>query len=324
MRDMGYQKTVADPIFICGLSFSGKTILHLMLSRHPNIVITRHSSMWTRYYERFGDLKRPENLERCLSTMLQSKHIQGFHPDINRIRREFNSGLKSYGRLFALFHEHNAERLGKLRWGDQSSSLERYAAPIFAAYPDARIIHMIRDPRDRFWATTRSLLSWKWKVGWETESWLSSLRLARLNHSHYPDKYKVLRYEALLSDPYKIINEICQFINEDFDPEMLKLDLERQLDDEYDQERDSGKVLISNGRITRRGRYRGTSKREIALIQAYAGHEMLTWEYLPESIELSLRDRLVYYLIDWPAGMVGMGVRHTWSTNLSAFSQMLA
>ena len=54
----------AGPIFIGGLSFSGKTTLRLMLSSHPVIVLSRRTYMWQRFYGRYGDLRRPENLER--------------------------------------------------------------------------------------------------------------------------------------------------------------------------------------------------------------------------------------------------------------------
>ena len=74
------------PIFIGGLSFSGKTQLRLLLGTHPNIVITRRTRMWTRFYGRFGDLSRPENFERCLEAMLRNKHICALNPDPARIR----------------------------------------------------------------------------------------------------------------------------------------------------------------------------------------------------------------------------------------------
>jgi hypothetical protein len=304
-----------------------------MLSSHPNIVITRHTSMWTRYYERFGDLSGPGNFERCLSAMLQSKTIQAFNPDAGRIRREFCLGPASYGRLFGLFHEHNAERLAKPRWGDQSGSIERFADPIFAAFPGARIIHMIRDPRDRYrasasspaslkraerpntvWGRSRTVFGRSAKVGWETANWLFSWRLAMRNRSRYPDRYKVLRYEALISDPDSVIREICRFVHEDFEPGILTPEGEQNFGKEGDPQIDPEETPGAEGRTWRGGGDGWISKREIALIQAYAGQEMLACDYLPEPIQLSIRDRLIYHLVDWPAGMAGMGVRHTWRT----------
>ena len=55
------------PIFIGGLSQSGKTELRLALGAHPSIELTRHTDMWDRFYGRYGNLGRPRNLDRCLA-----------------------------------------------------------------------------------------------------------------------------------------------------------------------------------------------------------------------------------------------------------------
>ena len=138
------------PIFIGGLAFSGKTQMRLMLSSHPNIAMTRRTYMWTRFFNRYGDLGHSENFERCLTALMQQKHIRVLEPDPDRIRREFWQDAPTYARLFALIHKHYAERLGKPRWGDQLGFVERFAAPIFSALPSAKMIHMIRDPRAVF------------------------------------------------------------------------------------------------------------------------------------------------------------------------------
>lgn len=52
--------------------------------------------------------------------------------------------------MFALFHRPNAERVGKPRWGDKSLHSGQHADQIFEEFPGAKIIHMMRDPRDRY------------------------------------------------------------------------------------------------------------------------------------------------------------------------------
>ena len=103
------------PIFIGGLDRSGKTLLRLSLSAHPNLALTRRTYLWPRFFNRYGDLSRGDNFERCLRAMLQRKPIQVLQPDAERIRREFWQGEASYARLFALLHQHYAERQGKPR-----------------------------------------------------------------------------------------------------------------------------------------------------------------------------------------------------------------
>ena len=140
-------------------------------------------------------------------------------PNPDRIREEFWQGEPTYARLFALFHTHYAEQLGKPRWGVQSVSEEQYIALIFAAYPTAKMIHMIRDPRDRYEAqiTTRRPRRWG-EVAIATAHWLYSVGLAKRHQKRYPHRYKIVRYETLVSQPQETIRDVCVFLNEDYTP----------------------------------------------------------------------------------------------------------
>jgi hypothetical protein len=209
------------PIFIGGLAHSGKTPLRLFLSRHPDVAMTRQTYMWNRFYNRYGELNDPQNFERCLGDMLKTKGIKALQPDVEQIRRVFGEGKATYGRLFALFHEHNAERLGKSRWGDQLGFVECFAEPIFAAYPKAKMIHMIRDPRDRHEVAMTSSRYRKGKLGWSTAEWLHSADLIQQNRRLYSDQYKVVRYETFRDFPEETLHEICNFIGVTFVPDML-------------------------------------------------------------------------------------------------------
>ena len=104
------------PIFIGGPDRSGKTLLRLALSLHPQIGITKRTDLWTRFYGRYGDLERSDNFERCISAILAYKHVRVLQPDGTRLRSEFSQGEPTYARLFALIHQQYSERLGKPRW----------------------------------------------------------------------------------------------------------------------------------------------------------------------------------------------------------------
>lgn len=202
------------PIFIGGLSHSGKTELRLALGAHPDLELTRHTDLWGRFHGAFGDLGREENLDRCLTALAADDRVRDIlQPDVDRIRRAFLDGDRSYARLFGLLHAHHAERAGKRRWGEQLGFVERYAAPIFDAFPNARMIHMIRDPRAR-WRTEAGSPRTPGGVGWETARWLRSAELANENRRRYDDRYLILRYEALVRDPIGTVRDVCAFLDE--------------------------------------------------------------------------------------------------------------
>lgn len=287
----------AGPIFIGGLSCSGKTPLRLMLSAHPNIAMTRRTYMWSRYYGRYGDLRRPKQFERCLADMLRNKHIQALGPDPERIRREFRQGEPSYARLFALFQEHFAQRLGKARWGDQLGFVERYVDPIFAAYPGARLIHMVRDQRDRYAEAVPPARRRYGKFGWDTARWLHSVGLARRNQRRYPDRYLVLRYESLVERPEAILRQLCAFLGEEYTPTMLTME---------GAIRFGGEATEAPPPAAEPSAAEAISSGEIAFTQLHAGRALRAYGYLPMPTRLTPGEWLRFCVVDWPANLAGM------------------
>jgi hypothetical protein len=282
---------VQNPIFIGGLAHSGKTLLRLMLLTLPHLSISRKTKMWDRFYDAFGDLSQPSRFDRCLAALLQDKQIQRFEPDADRIRHVFKQGAPSYARLFALFHAQYAERLGKTRWGEQLGFVERLADPIFAAFPEAKMIHMIRDPRDRDTAVKATTQHRRGKTGWTTASWIYSAGLTWRNQQRYPNHYLVVRYESLMNSPEKTLRQICEFLGEAFVPDMLAV---------LDKKRDTAVAAPTPSPTL--------SKQEIAFTQAYARQHMLAFDYPLIKPQFSLRDRLMFYFIDWPANRTSMAV----------------
>jgi len=295
------------PIFIGGLDRSGKTLMRLALSTHSHLAMSRRTYMWKRYYNRYGDLSQVSNFERCLKAMLSREAIRLLEPDPERIRREFAQGEPTYVRLFAMFHEHFAERLGRSRWGVQEGLIERYAPQILAAYPSAQIIHMIRDPRNRYEeilhsAPPRLRLG---KVGAITSAWLYSANLAKRNQDLYPGRYKILFYEALIASPEETLREVCAFIQEDFVPQMLTLEGALRFGDEdslgtglaSDWERGVVEFNLAN-----KG---ALSRREVAFMQGHAQNVLRRFGYQLSSVRFSPADMLLYYL-DLPFSLARM------------------
>ena len=211
------------PIFVAGLERSGTSLAYALLASHPRIAMTRRTNLWTHFYDQYGDLADPANLDRCLARMMSYKRILKLEPDEDRLRRDFADGPHTYARLFALIEEQHAERLGKPRWGDKSLNTEKYAEAILDAYPEARILHMIRDPRDRYASSYTRWQSRRGGVGAGTAEWLASVALAEEFAARFPDRYRIVRYEDLASNPEQLVPEICRFIDEEYDPAMMAM-----------------------------------------------------------------------------------------------------
>ena len=299
--------TSRGPIFIGGPDRCGKTTMRAFLVSHPNISIPAvGSNMWTYFYGQFGDLGLRNNFERCLDAVLRYKHVGFLKPDINRIRREFWQGKPTYARLFALFHQHHAQQEGKPRWGDQTGLIERYADLIFAAYPGAKMTHMIRDPRDRYEASLARSPNGRGRAGGATARWLYSVGLAKRNLQRYPDRYKVVRYETLVCQPEETLREVCAFLEEEFTPAMLMMEGAREHRRKLHpgSNGQSGRSPLSADFI---GQFRKRiPKREIAFMQLYAGRKMFAYDYPPEPVQFSFSDWLLFSCVDWPANLARM------------------
>ncbi len=295
------------PIYLAGADRSGTTLTYALIGSHPNIAMPRlGTNMWTFFYGQYGNLSRLENLDRCLEAMLRYKNVISMEPDRARIRREFLQGERSYGRLFGLFLSHYAERVGKPRWGDRISYVERYADQIMAAYPDAAIVHLVRDPRDRYASAIKRWPNQKGQVGGATARWLYSMGLAKRNLKKHVGHYKILRYETLVSQPEATLRDLCAFLGEDYDPEMLTMSEAKGF---VNKGSNSSFERFQPAQITTAaiGRYRKTiSWRETAFIQACAGSEMRSLGYQPERLNRPMGEMVSFAIAYMPANVARM------------------
>ena len=211
------------PVLIAGASRSGKTLVRWMLASHPRFAVSRRTELWPRFHRRFGDLAVPRNLDRCLDTLLARPQVAALAPDVDRLRRDLLAGPVTYPRLFGLLHEQYAEQQGAARWGDQSAGIERYADVALAAWPDATLVHLVRDPRDRYAALVQQAGDTHLPVLRTTAAWIRSAARARHNQHRHPGAYVVLRYEDLVTDPVGTAAMLCRVLGEERHPDMPRL-----------------------------------------------------------------------------------------------------
>ncbi|MEX0985653.1 MAG: sulfotransferase [Actinomycetota bacterium] len=297
------------PVFIGGLDRSGKTTMRALLASHPRIAIPSvGSNMETYFYRRYGDLRLSANFERCLDAMLRYKHVRSLQPDAERIRREFAEGDPTYERLFALFLSHFAQREGKPRWGAQTGLIERYADVLMAAYPGVRIVHMIRDPRDRYEASLALWPDGKGRAGGAVARWRYSTALAERNLRRYPGQYLIVRFEDLVREPETTVRAVCAFLQEPFDAAMLAMPAAQKHQDllrrGVDDRAGEGVALFSERFI---GGHRGVlAPAELAFMQLHAGRKMRRFGYEPEPVHLGTRGRALFAVYEWPRQAVRM------------------
>lgn len=138
----------SNPIFIGGLMKSGTSLLRKLLSNHPNI---------------FGGLEThwfvPEILESWKDSNLKRqiwlrKFYDVSEEEYERIKSESNSGIDFFNRFMWFC----TDRSGKKRWVEKTPDNILHIELIKGYWPDAKIIHVVRDYRDIYasWKINRS------------------------------------------------------------------------------------------------------------------------------------------------------------------------
>ena len=288
-------------VFIGGLDRSGKTYMRFALTASPDFIISKRTNLWTRYYKKFGSLENIDNLTSCLAAMAKNKHILDLQPDFEFIRKEFQIGAPTYARLFEIIHEQARRQSHKKYWGDQTELLEKYAPIILDAYPFAKFIHLIRDPRDQYEAILNKSNKPQF-LGVATARWMYSATLAKNNQTKFPGRYLVIRYEDLVSEPEKTIQAVCEFLEVEYDLAMVKMEhVARFSDDEPFEPRSSPLSTKYIGRFQQ-----SLMPGQIAYIQSFSKSLMKIFGYPLVKTHTPWQERLKNHLILWPANLLFM------------------
>jgi hypothetical protein len=189
------------PIFLAGVDRSGIGLVGELIEAHQDLSMSRRTNFWTRFAGRYGDLAVTENFERMLNDLARHERVGRLQPDLDALRAVLRNGPMTDGRLFSLIHEHHMQRTGRRRWGDKSLGNEQAAEAIFAAYPDAVMVHVVRDPRDRYCSQATHRRAGRGGAGAGAALWRWSVALAERNQASFGQRYLVVRYEDLVTTP---------------------------------------------------------------------------------------------------------------------------
>ncbi|MFA9432472.1 sulfotransferase [Egicoccus sp. AB-alg2] len=212
---------MSGPVFLAGLADTGKTPLRLMLSAHPDFVMVRGTRLWERFDGRFGDLTDPGNLERLLAALLADDAVARLRPDPAGLRRAVATDGASYATVLRAVHDQHARSNGRRRWGEQFGMADVAAPRLFEQLPDARIVHLVRDPVSHCRVVAGRGRRRLGAVGRTTARWLRSAQAAIDNVRRFEGRYLVVRFEALRDDRETTLRRVCAFLDAPFAPAML-------------------------------------------------------------------------------------------------------
>ncbi len=217
------QKSIS-PIFIVGTERSGSNLLRLILNSHSQILIP-HPPHLLNYFGHldYGILENPKNSKKLLRDMLYliQNHIfpwEEYDLDIETLHR--NILQQSHVGLMSTIYEHALQQTTKQRWGCKSTFMIHYIKEVMAVYPDPKFIWLIRDPRDVSASAKKSVFS-PCHPFWSAQLWDEQQKIGLEMEQQFKDNILRCTYEELLTDSQREIENICNFIDVDFEKGML-------------------------------------------------------------------------------------------------------
>jgi hypothetical protein len=235
----------APPLFIVGCSRSGTTLLRLMLTQHADLHIPPESEFLLSLHgqtETYRDFTEPHHrwfFIRDLQTTEVSMGAYAF-PIFDLGVKEAEQAIADRaptdfaGAAAALF-EASARRYGKERWGDKTPHYVRHVEWLADSFPRAQFLHMIRDGRDV--ARSRVDAGFTPSLRQSARHWVNEVQQGRRSGAFLTeDRYKELFFENLVRDPVPVLQDLCDWIDLEYDDQMLYFheDDETPIPDEHE------------------------------------------------------------------------------------------
>jgi hypothetical protein len=192
-----------SPVFVVAPVRSGSTVLHLMLDSHPEII---NSGECDFFFDQLNGRKFPK--------------VKEYHKwlTLNRIfnakKLEVDVGL-SYLDLIYSF-------IAQLKKNDSILALNvhRNFQRIPYVFPEAKYIHLLRDPRD----VARSCIGMGWvgHVYYGVDIWIDAESAwDQLQVTLKDAQYIEVRYEDLIQNTEQTLTDICEFLGVEYSAEMM-------------------------------------------------------------------------------------------------------
>jgi len=193
-----------DIYFLVAPVRSGSTFLRLMLNSHPGITNPGECDFLFDLVSDNGDFPEATHYKNWLAT----------NRIFNAKSLEINSEASSSKLIESFVDQMQTENSCLIM------NVHRHFHRIPHVFPQAKYIHLLRDPRD----VARSAIGMGWvgHVYFGTDIWLEAeTSWERLKSGLNDDQYIEIKYEEILEDVEKGLTRICDFLDLEYTDKML-------------------------------------------------------------------------------------------------------
>ncbi len=197
---------IDSPIFIVGAERSGSTLLRLMVDSHPDVTGAEGFEFLVDLVSDTGAFPSIEEYHDYLAL----HHIFG------------SSGLQidpdlDYPSLVDSFLQQRLDASGK---SEVSAMVHFGFSRLLYLWPNARFIHVLRDPRDV--AKSVVEMGWHGNVWFGVEKWLQAeSEWKRFTPQLSPARYLEVRFGELVRHNERTLRRVCQLMGVEYTSQML-------------------------------------------------------------------------------------------------------
>ncbi|MFN4354446.1 sulfotransferase family protein [Parvibaculum sp.] len=222
------EATRQNLFFIVGSGRCGTTMLRSVLSAHPDICIPTETQFYNVFRPasimRHGPLTQ-SSFRKIVDRIDRWEHVRGEQIDWNEFQSLVRSMPPEWRSILTAFLTAYRAGQGKRIVGEKTPGHIRCMKRISRDFPQAKFIHLVRDPRAvvhshlnhpsyrKVYGDSVGYAAWKWRSAYDCHQkaakYLDATRLY------------LLRYEDLIASPDEAIRALCAFLGVEFHAGML-------------------------------------------------------------------------------------------------------
>ena len=233
-------------IFISGASRSGTTMINTVLGRHSIIYGLQELHFFGDVWNLKNDLLSSTELEHMAAKLyarqkrsiwnsqLSKKDYESAKILVQKIDKKKYTGSE----LFCKFVQEVADKFCKKMVSEHTPRNIFYAKSLLELYSEAKVVHIIRDPRavlssqkNRWKMKSHGSKNMPWRevvrvwVNYNpftiSKLWKETIKVASEIEGHL--RFKLIRFEDVVTNPRKEIQSLCKFIGIDYEENMINV-----------------------------------------------------------------------------------------------------
>lgn len=266
-----------------------------MLNAHPEIAFVPETHFLRKY---IFTKKILGSRYEAIELLKEDKELKRIGIDLEILVE----GTNSFQDLYTNLLDQYLELKKKSIIGDKDPRNIDFLNELKSCFPNDKIIHIIRDPRDVVLSRTKAAWSKKWPFWMHVFMYKAQLKRGRdKGKLLYNSNYYEITYEELISNPETVLIKLCDFIEVEFNSKMLSFsNSAKELIDssEMQWKKETIGPLLSDNKEKWKNELKD---KQIGLIQSICYYAFNNFPYEMKTVRLNLIDRIFVSFMKLPA-----------------------